>query len=147
MIEANKWKIVEGLETPCADISFEWRSEQDAQLVITMHFSRVVDGFESDVRLTFSNPLHFAWEDESLGLIAMPEHLPYCSGAGFSDWVYPGLTVDGSEVAERYGTKVFEEDDPRRADVKHLALVSMNDLVHVVFFEAPLVEVLESLDP
>lgn len=142
MTEANQWEIVKGLDAPCADISYEWQSQEDAQLAVTMHFSRVPEGFESDVRLVFPNAMTLIWEDESLGLIPVPEQLPLCSTPAFNDWIYPTLIVKESDLGIRYADKTFEKDDPRWSDVEHFVMVSMNDLVHVVSLGRPEVSLL-----
>ncbi|MGH1360600.1 MAG: hypothetical protein ACRBC3_17710 [Burkholderiaceae bacterium] len=142
MTEANQWEIIEGLNAPCADISYEWQSQEDAQLVVTLHFSRVPEGFASDVRLTFPNAMTLLWEDESLGLIPIPDQLPLCSSPSFHDWVFPTLILQNSELATRYADKTFEKDDPRWSDVEHFVMVSMNDLVHVVSLGRPEIIVL-----
>ena len=140
---ANPWEIVEGLDVPCADISYEWHSRRDALLTVTMHFSRVPGGFESDVRLVFPNPMTLIWEDESLGLAPLPEQLPLCSAPEFPDWVYPTLIIQDSELATRYADNTFDRDDSRWADVEHFVMVSMNDLLHVVSLGRPEISLVE----
>jgi len=46
MGQAIKWMPQKEIAYPCADISFSWASEMDAEFIVTMHFSRMVDGFE-----------------------------------------------------------------------------------------------------
>ena len=143
MNEASKWEIIDGLEKPCADLSFDWQSGPNAQLVVHMHFSRVLGGMPDDVRLIFDQAMHMNWEDESLGLVALPDQLPYCRDADFSDWVYPTLLLNDSELAGKYARKAFDEDDPRSSQVRHFVLVSMNDIVHVISVGAPTMEILD----
>lgn len=144
MYEASKWEIVDGLEVPCADISFNWPSGPNAQLEVLMHFSRVEGGINSDVRLIFANAMHMAWEDESLGLLDLPDKLPYCLDNEFSDWVFPTLIIKDSPLAAKYANKAFDTDDPRHAQVRHFLLVSMNDLIHVVSADLPVIELTQT---
>tara|TARA_R110001606_G_scaffold271826_1_gene420394 strand:- start:145 stop:588 length:444 start_codon:yes stop_codon:yes gene_type:complete len=144
MSEASKWEIVDGLEVPCADISFNWPSGPGAQLDVLMHFSRVVEGIDADVRLIFANAMHMAWEDESLGLLDLPDKLPYCLDSEFSDWVFPTLIIKNSPLATKYADKAFAADDPSHAQVRHFVLISMNDLVHVISADMPVVEMVQA---
>ena len=129
MSEASKWEIVDGLEVPCADISFNWPSGP---------------GIDADVRLIFANAMHMAWEDESLGLLDLPDKLPYCLDSEFSDWVFPTLIIKNSPLATKYADKAFAADDPSHAQVRHFVLISMNDLVHVISADMPVVEMVQA---
>lgn len=140
---ANQWEIIQDLDVPCADISYQWQSSEDAQLTVTMHFSRVPGGFASDVQLIFPNPMTLIWEDESLGLVPLPDQLPLCQAPDFHDWVYPTLIIEDSELATRYADSTFEREDARWADVEHFVMVSMNDLLHVVSLGRPEVSLID----
>jgi hypothetical protein len=71
-VKTIKWEVFEGLDMPCADISYQWISERNAKMIVLMHFSRVVGGLDKDIELTFSQPIALQWEDETYGLIELP---------------------------------------------------------------------------
>ena len=141
MSQTQIWEPVRDLAVPCADISLHWTSGTHAQLVVQMHFSHVIGGFESDLELSFRDAMYFAWEDESLSVMPVPKDLPLCKDPAFSDWVYPTLVLKNSPMASAYADKAFEKDDPRHANVGHFLLVSMNDVLQVISVGVPDVEV------
>ncbi|MFK7965244.1 MAG: hypothetical protein AB8C46_14880 [Burkholderiaceae bacterium] len=141
MSQAQIWEPVRGLAVPCADISLNWTSGTNAQLVVQMHFSRVRGGYDSDLELSFKDAMYFAWEDESLNVMPIPKDLPLCKDPAFSDWVYPTLVLSDSPMASGYADKAFEKDDPQHANVGHFLLVSMNDVLQVISVGVPDVEV------
>src|SRR5262245_4012470 len=135
--QARKWLPQPEIDSPCADISYEWRSGEHAALVVTMHFSRIVDGLATDLELTFDHPLAVSWEDESFGLVESPAHLPKCSSARFRRYAHPTLVIDGSPWAARYAARKYAENDPDAAAVTHYFLVSLNDLLHILAERQP----------
>jgi len=141
MSQAQIWELVHGLAVPCADISVSWTSGPDAQLVVLMHFSRVTGGFESDVQLSFSDAMYFAWEDESLHVMPQLDDLPLCKDPAFSDWIYPSLVFNDSALAKQYANSAFALDDPQHGNVGHFMLVSMNDVLQVVSVGLPDVQI------
>ncbi len=140
MEKTIKYEIIEDLDFPCADISYEWRSEKNAKLVVLMHFSRVISGYKSDIEITFKNPWALKWEEESFGLIDIPEPLPRCSNNNFSGWTHPTLIVKDSKWAEKYSNRMYAAGDPKAKDVTHYVFVAMNDLLHVLSEQKPLVK-------
>lgn len=142
MSEAQIWEVVSDLAVPCADISVSWTAGENAQLVVLMHFSRVSGGFESDVQLSFSDAMHFAWEDESLNVMTVPEDLPLCKDPAFSDWIYPTLVLHGSALASQYADSAFDKTDPQHSNVGHFVMVSMNDVLQVVSVGLPDVQII-----
>ena len=125
----TKWMPQPEIDFPCTDISYDWKSEKDATLVVVMHFSRVIDGFAQDLQLTFSRVLAVQWEEESFGLIHSASSLPTCR---FRGWTHPTLIVEGSEWASRYAANRYAADDARTVGITHYFLVSLNDLLHVL---------------
>jgi hypothetical protein len=137
MEKATRWEIVDGLGAPCADISYRWNSGVRAQLVLTLHFSRVVDGFPNDLELTFKNPLALCWETESYGLIELPDKLPKCSSSRFSDYSYPSLIISDSKWADSYAARTHTEIEFKAHRVTHFAFIALNDLLHVLSNKKP----------
>jgi hypothetical protein len=135
MQRAEKWLPQPGIEVACADISFTWVSEAGAKLVILMHFSRVIEGLDRDLELTFDRPLAFQWEDESYGLIETPGDLPKCAAEKFKSWTHPTLRIEGSRWRETYANRKYASTDIDH--LVHFFLVSMNDLVHVLAENEP----------
>jgi hypothetical protein len=132
MERANKWFPVPALDAACADISFIRASGKSAALIVRMHFSRVVDGYEKDLELVFREPLAMKWEEESFGIIDSPQDLPKCAAARFNSWTHPTLVIENSDWADEYAARKYAKDDPRAKSVAHYFLVSMNDLVHIL---------------
>jgi hypothetical protein len=146
MERAIKWMPKREIDSPCADISFTWVSAAHARLVVTMHFSRVVNGPPEDLQLSFTRPLAVAWEEETFGLIDSPEDLPKCTGAHLSRFTHPTLIVEGSRWAERYAANMFAEGDPGAKRVTHYFMVSLNDLLHVLAESEPEAAWVPSID-
>jgi hypothetical protein len=92
----NKFEISELLNFPCADISYHYVSKENAELIVLMHFSRVLGGCKSDLELTFKSPLALQWEEETYGLIDLPDNLPRCTSQSFESWAYPTMIISGS---------------------------------------------------
>ena len=143
---ANKFEISELLNFPCADISYQYLSQKDARLIVLMHFSRVLDGCKSDLEITFKSPLALQWEEESYGLIDLPDSLPRCTSKGFETWTYPIMIISGSKWASSYADTIYSDGDPQALNVTHFAFVAMNDLLHVISEEKPLSRLVESTD-
>jgi hypothetical protein len=132
MQRAARWMPQPEIDFGCSDISYRWVSEKGAKLVVLMHFSGVIDGWDKDLELVFSNPLAVMWEDESFGLIDVPSDCPRWDRPDFRGWTFPTLTIENSAWAERYAARKFAADDPKIGSVKHYYLVSLNDLMHVL---------------
>lgn len=141
-----KWEIFKDLDVPCADISYKWVSERNARLIVIMHFSRVIGGCAKDLELTFENPIALKWEDESFGLIDLPEVLPKCSSEKFVGWTYPTLIVSNSEWADLYAARTHTEEEYKSHKVTHFVFISMNDLLHVLSDEKPSARLIEAED-
>ena len=141
-----KWEIFKELDFPCSDISYKWESERCARLTVILHFSRVIGGYAKDLELTFENPIALKWEDESYGLIDLPETLPKCCSEKFMSWTYPTLIVSNSQWADLYAARTHTEEDYKNHKVMHFVFISMNDLVHVLSNEKPSTRLIESTD-
>lgn len=139
--KAVKCQIIPEIDNPCPDISYQWTAEKGAKLVVVMYFSRFLGGHEHDVELTFSNPMALQWEDESFGLISLPDELPRCTKDNY--WMYPILIIENSKWADTYASRLYAAEDPKAKNVTHYALISMNDLVHVLSENAPSVRLVE----
>ena len=137
MPRAIPWLPTDDIRAGCADISFAWQSAKGASLVVLMHFSRVVDGHEMDLRLAFDSPCALQWEEESFGLIPIASELPRCTSEKFAKWTFPTLLVEDSDWAEKYGARRFAVDDPATKELRHYVMVSLNDIIHVLAFTAP----------
>ena len=131
-MEARRWMPQPNIAFGCADISFSWPTEQRAPLVVVMHFSRVIDGHDKDLQITFRRPLALKWEQESFGLAESPDVVPHLSHENFKGWTHPTLIIDGSKWREAYAARSYPENDPREKNLVHYFLVSLNDLVHVL---------------
>jgi hypothetical protein len=140
---AIKWEVFKELDVPCSSISYQRISERGARLIITMHFSRVFGGCNKDLELTFSDLLALQWEDESYGIIELPDDLPTCSKDGFTNWTYPTLIIRDSNWANLYAARTHTEAEYENHQVKHFAFISMNDLLHVLSKKEPSVKLVE----
>jgi hypothetical protein len=136
-----------GVDFPAADVSVVWHSHKWAVLTLVMHFSRIVEGPDQDLEVMFGSPLAFQWEEESYGLIGLPEDLPKCSAPRWKTYTVPILQVDGSPWADLYASRVFTETERETKQVLHYAFISLNDLVHVLSIERPTLRWVKSLDP
>ena len=146
MQRATKWNTQPDIASGCADISYRWESEQRAQLIVLMHFSRVVDGSRMDLELAFPSPLAVMWETESFGLIDSPVELPKLSGPRFGGWTFPTILVENSAWAERYAARKYSANDINALHIKHYFLVSLNDLLHVLAEGTPRSKWVEAVD-
>lgn len=139
-----KFRLTKNLETPCADISFKWLSSKKSSLAITLHFSRVLDGFDKDIKLVFSQPISVVWEDESFQIFELPENLPRCDSDNFKNWTYPSLVLPESKWANLYAARMLDAEDFKHHALKHFVFFSMNDLLHVLSYEDPTIEILNT---
>jgi len=92
-----------------------------------MHFSQVVGGLPRDLILTFRGAISLRWESESLDLISLPEPLPCCAGR-WSSWSYPLLRIEHSAWLDSHEARNPVASKRRT----HFALISMNDLLHIL---------------
>ena len=142
--QARKWHAQPEIDFGCADISYGWESQARAQLVVVMHFSRVVDGFARDLRILFPSVLAVSWEDESFGLIGEEwRPLPTCGAERFRTWTFPTLKIGESAWAARYGARKYANGDAA-ARIIHYYLVSLNDLLHILSESEPTSEWIEA---
>ena len=122
------WEPVPGLDLPCADIAFAYGPPD--VLTVTMRFSNVVAGRGKDLQLCFSGAIALRWESESFGLIPIPGPLPKCRDEKWSEWSFPLLRVERSSWLAEHDAR-----HPVAAEARvHFALISMNDLLHVLAF-------------
>lgn len=138
-MKAEKLQIHDGIEAPCSDISFSWSVE--GVLSVTMHFSLIIGGYHHDLEVIFSNPLAFKWEDESFGLIDCPPELPSCNNSQFKSFTYPAFLLEQSTWAEDYAMSLYPRSELKNHKVKHYALISLNDLVHVLSEDEPVIKI------
>jgi len=117
---------VQGIVSPCADISINYGGPDKASL--TMHFSRVRGRPDQDVLLEFNGLIALRWESESFSLNPLPEPLPKCTEADWAGWTFPLLKVSNSLWLERYSAR-----NPVAAERRvHYAFTAMNDLVQLL---------------
>jgi len=133
---ASKWELICELRAPCADISYQWSAGSDARLVVLMHFTWVNGGYGRDLELTFAAPAALQWEREVPGLIALPDSLPRLGAGDHPQWTYPTLEIEDSPWADLYR-------DAGEHGVRHFALVSLNDLLHVLCEDEPAVRLID----
>lgn len=139
MLKTVRYLDAEIPSMPCADISYAWTSTLD----ISMYFSRVIGGFESDLNITFEYPLALQWEQESCGLIEFPSPVPKCEHLNFRDWSYPAIIFQNSPWADRYAAHLMTDKEFKVHNIQHFIFVSMNDLLHVLAMENPRVTVIQ----
>src|SRR5690606_8065289 len=111
MASARKFESGTTVDFPAADISVVWLSQQGAELKLTLHFSRMVDGPEQDLEVVFDSPLAFQWEDETFGLVPLPDELPHCSTPQWQRWGFPILLIDKSNWADKYAQRTFTAEE------------------------------------
>ena len=140
MERCRKFELLEGLEHPCADISYHWRSDSSALLTVTLHFSRVTGGYPDDVDCRFRKPVALLWEDESYSVSAIPGPLPKVENPNFDTWTYPSITIEESSWAESGFSNMHQAIGD--GELTHFVFVSMNDVLHVLAVDIP--EVLAS---
>jgi hypothetical protein len=122
----TKWEPVSGIVAPCPDISFTY--EPGGEVDVTLYFSRLAGRPPQNLVLRLSGAIAAHWESESFGMIALPSPLPSCPHPSWSRWTFPLLRVEDSAWLAAY-----EGRNPIVAKGRvHFALVSMNDLVHVL---------------
>lgn len=131
MGRAKKWMPQGEIAYPCADISFAWASQVNAELVVTMHFSRMVDGLQKDREINFGSPMSIQWEDESYSLTEFPTGIPECE-KGDLRFSHPTIIVEDSNWARKYADNKYVTGDPEANDVVHYLLISLNDILHVL---------------
>ena len=129
-VQCTRWRPVDGLDVPCADLLFHYTPPD--LLGVRMRFSNVRGGQPLDLGLQFRGAISMRWESESIGLVPLPEPLPKCSNANWADWTFPLLRIEHSPwLVELEARRPIEAE--RRV---HFALVTMNDLLHVLARDA-----------
>ena len=146
MEAARKFILDSEIDWPSADISYTWKSRAGASLVVILHFSRVVDRPERDLKLDFGRPLALSWEDECFAFIPTPAGLPMCTLERFRHWAYPTLVVEGSAWADRYAANIYPADEFEHHPVRHYLLLSMNDTLHILSKQPPVAAWITSAD-
>lgn len=136
MGRAIKWMPQNEIVYPCADISFSWASQKDAEFIVTMHFSRMVDGSAKDLEVNFDRPMAIQWEDESYSLTDFPEGIPKAEKGNF-EFSHPTIIVEGSAWAAKYAANKYSAGDPQANHVVHYLLISLNDILHVLSESEP----------
>jgi hypothetical protein len=122
-----RWEPAENISSACADISL--LLDQQDRLVARMHFSSIIGQPSRDLLLTFSGILSLRWEQESMGLNPLPQPLPKIEKGEQPNWTFPLLLVENSSWLAAYEAYMPSPPDWPRT---HFALISMNDLVHVL---------------
>jgi hypothetical protein len=120
-----KWEPVGGILAPCADIRFTYTVP--SFLSVTMYFSHVRNGAPQDLILNFSGAIALRWESESFGLVPLPERLPRCPDP-WSRWTFPLLSIENSTWLDTHHARNLVSSKGRL----HFALLSMNDLLHIL---------------
>jgi len=120
------WQPIEGVISPCADISMHLHSPRD--LSVILHFSRVVGNPPRDLELIFKGCISIRWEDECFGLTPLPDTLPRCTDPQWSRWTYPLLRIEHSKWLQQHS----DRHPSASAERIHFALIAMNDLVQIL---------------
>jgi len=124
--QASRWHPAEGIDSPCADISFAYKGTNS--LAVTMHFSRVVDRPNRDLVLWFKSAIALRWTTESLEMSSYADPLPKCSSDRWSSWTYPLIRVRNSTWLREHASRDPVESQGR----EHYLLVSMNDVCELL---------------
>jgi len=120
------WDPLPGLDFPCADMSFAYNPPY--RVIARMRFSNIVNGPSSDLQLSFSGAIALRWESESFGLIPLPKPLPKCRSESWSRYTFPLLRVEHSSWLAEHEAYYLLAAEGRA----HFALVSLNDLLHIL---------------
>jgi len=125
------WHPVEGIDQPCADISFSYSAP--SKLRVTMHFSRTAGALRDDLEIDFEGAVGLLWMEESAHSVAerMQSPLPKCHDLKWANWTFPLLVVSNSEWLSKI------EALPLSQQRVHFLLVSMNDIVEVLALRPP----------
>lgn len=121
-----RWEPLTNLDVPCADIAFSFQPPW--RVTVRMRFSNVRDGQANDLELCFSKAIPLRWESESYGLVHLPKPLPTCRAEKWANWTFPLLRVDHSQWLAEHDARIPVAAEDR----VHFALVTMNDLLHVL---------------
>jgi len=144
MVRAVKWMPERELTYPCADISYFWEARKDAEFKVIMHFSRIADGLKNDLEINFGIPMAVCWEDESYGLIEIPDGIPTTENS--SKWSHPTLIIEESELARKYADRKYSSGGPEAGDVVHYLLISLNDVLHLLSETKPVTKWVTPID-
>ena len=129
-----KWEPVEGINFPCADISFKSRNRDG--LIVVLHFSYFKGNPAKDLKLTFKNAISLRWEEElGVWLIPLPESLPKISKEPWSTWRFPLLKVVNSKLLSQ-----VSEIGSMADGCGHFILTSLNDTLEVLANENVTIE-------
>jgi hypothetical protein len=121
----ERWSVVGGVEWPAADLFFSYEAPYIA--MVRMQFANTVRGSQRDLVLRFRGVIALRYESESTGLVPLPEPPRFTTGE-WSGHTFPLLLVQQSLwLAEHHAHNSVESTDRH-----HFALVSMNDLLHIL---------------
>ena len=123
-----RWEPVPGIQSACADISFQLDSRD--QLTATMHFSHMHGQPKRDLSLRFAGVVALRWVQESFDVIHLPKPWPQVGSGAQPTWTFPLLQIQHSTwLAEHQSA-----NSPAAEGRIHFALISLNDLVHILAF-------------
>jgi len=116
---------VEGIDSPCEEISFSYVRDDTATLV--MKFSRV--GGDRLVTLQFTRVVVLCAEEECPGgFIPLPGPLPKLGRGVQPGWTFPLLKLVDSEALAQYDAIFHRKNQP----LAHFCLISLHNLVQVI---------------
>ena len=119
-----KWEPVSGIQSACADISFALDARDE--LTARMHFSFMKGQPARDLLLKFAGVVSVQWEEEAFGMILLPKPWPQIEAGDHPTWTFPLLQIENSAWLADY------RQIPAGEGRVHFALVSLNDLLHVL---------------
>ena len=129
---AKKWEPVEGLVTPAGRVCV---AMDDREVIVTMVFSEIVDGLNSDLRITFGRVPAFAVHEEFIHPWNSSHPAPRLGGK-WEAYTYPLLLIQDSEWVHSLQQQLVATPNPvhyrfalvdRPADGRRPAAASASD--------------------
>lgn len=124
----EKWEPVPGIVTPAARAMVE---EDHEGLVVTLMFSEVVDGHQSDLRINFGRVLGYSVYEEFVCPWDTSEAAPRLGGR-WERYIYPLLVIrDSKWMASLVNLSIVHPD------CVHYRLLTLDQIVDVLCNKQP----------
>jgi hypothetical protein len=134
----EKWKPVDGIVTPAARAVV---GENHEGLVVTMMFSEIVEGSDSDLRIKFGRVAAYTVYEEFVHPSDSPQtDLPMIESGGY---VYPLLLIRDSEWVRSLSDRDRLLGFP---DCVHYRLLTLDEIVDVLCNKQPEVTWIKGVD-
>lgn len=130
-MRAEKWEPIDGIDRPCAQISFSYSPVHTA--TVSMRFDGLASGPPRDLILKFRQVIVLSGEEECPGgFVPAPavQSLPKLERGANPSWTFPLLQLYDSEALNQY-QMIFHQHAPN-PPLAHFFLVSMHNLLHVI---------------